>query len=61
MKSTTKLVIAMLAMAFGLSVGMVMVMGAMTQERELGKPIAALSLKPEDPSPDPRSGGRSPA
>ena len=34
---------------------------ALGQERELGKPIAALSLKPEDPSPDPRSGGRSPA
>ena len=34
---------------------------ALGQERELRKLIAVLSLRPEDPSPDPRSGGRSPA
>ena len=34
---------------------------ALGQERELRKLIAVLSLRPEDPSPDRRSGGRSPA
>jgi uncharacterized membrane protein YgaE (UPF0421/DUF939 family) len=34
---------------------------ALGQERELRKLIAALSLRPEDPSLDRRSGGRSPA
>jgi len=57
MKSVTKSVLAMLAMAIGLGVDV----GAMTQESELCKLIAALSFRPEDPSPDPRSGGRSPA
>jgi hypothetical protein len=34
---------------------------ALVQERALCKPIAPLSIRPEDPCPDPRSGGRLPA
>ena len=34
---------------------------ALVQERELCKRIAPLSIRPEDPCPDPRSGGRLPA
>jgi uncharacterized membrane protein YgaE (UPF0421/DUF939 family) len=34
---------------------------ALGQERELRELVAALSIRPEDPSPDRRSGGRSPA
>ena len=33
---------------------------ALGQERELRELVAALSIRPEDPSPDRRSGGRSP-
>jgi len=57
MKSVTKSVFAMQAMTIGLTMGV----GAVTQERELRAFVAGLPIKPEDPSPDPRTGGRSPA